>query len=195
MTKRALTLEMLDLRYPQSACIRTYTDGSATEAVRRGGAGIYIQHPYWWRQAEAIPTGLHWSNYKAETETLKHAARIIQTEENSLVVLLTDAKSVLEALTAGKLPQLQEEIQQIRGFGGVLQWIPSHCGISGNEEADRLAKLWGWTWASNKQCKLWRYENHNQILVQSTTNPRQLPFSDKTGAGYNFPTQKWTKQA
>ena len=80
MTKRALTLEMLDLRYPQSACIRTYTDGSATEAVRRGGAGIYIQHPYWWRQAEAIPTGLHWSNYKAEIEALKRAARIIQTE-------------------------------------------------------------------------------------------------------------------
>ena len=22
----------------------------------------------------------------------------------------------------------------------MLQWIPSHCGISGNEEADRLAK-------------------------------------------------------
>ena len=141
MTKRALTLEMLDERYPQSAWIRAYTDGSATEAVRRGGAGIYIQHPNGHRQAEAIPTGLYCSNYKAETEALKQAARIIQTEENSQVVLLTDAKSVLEALAAGKLPQLQEEIQQIQGFRVVLQWIPAHCGIRGNEEADRLAKL------------------------------------------------------
>ena len=34
MTKRALTLDMLDERYPPSAWIRTYIDGSATEAVR-----------------------------------------------------------------------------------------------------------------------------------------------------------------
>lgn len=29
---------------------------------------------------------------------------------------------------------------KIRGTNVVLQWIPSHCGIQGNEEADRLAK-------------------------------------------------------
>ena len=33
-----------------------------------------------------------------------------------------------------------EALQNIKCLRIVLQWIPAHCGISGNEEADRLAK-------------------------------------------------------
>ena len=44
-SKKALTMAMLDETYPQEAWIRAYTDGSATDAVRRGGAGAYIQYP------------------------------------------------------------------------------------------------------------------------------------------------------
>ena len=61
------------------------------------------------------------------------------------MVLLTDAKSVLQALENSKktdynnlkkaLMDLQTSAQEV-----VLQWIPGHCNIFGNEVADELAK-------------------------------------------------------
>ena len=57
------------------------------------------------------------------------------------MVFLTDALSVLQALTAGKETELQQELQFFaRSRRVALQWIPSHCGIPGNEKADELAK-------------------------------------------------------
>nr|KAG5700272.1 hypothetical protein BaRGS_022899 [Batillaria attramentaria]KAG5710737.1 hypothetical protein BaRGS_035139 [Batillaria attramentaria] len=143
VSKRALTLAMLEERYPQEAWIRAYTDGSATNAVRRGGAGVYIHYPNGQRQAKAVPTGLHCTNYRAEVEALVQAATTIKetAQANSQVVFLTDAKSVLEAASANKLPRLQETLHDITCTRLVLQWIPSHCGIRGNDEADRMAKL------------------------------------------------------
>ena len=48
---------------------------------------------------------------------------------------------VLEALDNGKLDSLQNTLHQVsRDRRTVLQWVPSHCGIPGNETADRLAK-------------------------------------------------------
>ena len=57
------------------------------------------------------------------------------------VVFMTDALSVLQALEGDKLPQLMENLQRLQRLKRVaLQWIPAHCGINGNEEADQLAK-------------------------------------------------------
>ena len=54
---------------------------------------------------------------------------------------MTDALSVLQALEGDKLPQLMENLQRLQRLKRVvLQWIPAHCGINGNEEADQLAK-------------------------------------------------------
>jgi ribonuclease HI len=39
------------------------------------------------------------------------------------------------------IPKLHEALQIIKCLRTVLQWIPSHCGIEGNEEANRMAKL------------------------------------------------------
>ena len=63
-------------------------------------------------KSEAIPTGLHCSNYKAEGEAIIHAAHTIKckVDNNIQVVFLTDALSVLQALMNDNLHQL------IRGF-------------------------------------------------------------------------------
>ena len=139
--RKTLTMSMLEEEYPSELWARVYTDGSATNATTKGGAGIYIEYPNGVQQSLAIPTGLYCSNYKAEEEALIHAANYIkETAENMQVVFLTDALSVIQALSNNKLPQLEIAIHSIKSLKTVIQWIPSHCGINGNEKADKLAK-------------------------------------------------------
>ena len=140
--QKALTLEMIDEKYPREAWTHVYTDGSATNAINNGGAGVFVRLPDGTTRSEALPTGKNCTNYKAEVEALVHAVRILgdTVGEQDQVVFLTDARSVLEATTAGKLPHLQNSLNSLACLRTVLQWVPSHCGVSGNEEADKLAK-------------------------------------------------------
>ncbi|XP_063417711.1 uncharacterized protein LOC134700284 [Mytilus trossulus] len=116
--KKILTMSMLEEQYPSE----TWPNGD--------------------QQSEAIPTGLHCSNYKAEEEAITHAAHSIKNkiDDTSQVVFLTDALSVLQALKNDKLPQLQQALYNIKSLTTVIQWISSHCGVWGNEQANRLAK-------------------------------------------------------
>ena len=140
--RRNLTLEVIDHKYPQEAWIHVYTDGSAVSAVNNGGAGISIRYPEGNTETSNLPTGRHCTNYRAESEALQHAAHMISTSPDPCqqVVFFTDALSVLQALNSNKLPQLARAMANTSRSRVVLQWIPAHCGIPGNEEADRLAK-------------------------------------------------------
>ena len=119
------------------------SDGSATNAVADGGAGVYVNSPDGHIITAAIPTGKYCTNYAAEVEALMKAAALILDIQSdcSQVVFLSDAKSVLEALAGNKLPRLMEKLQDVAKHRRVvLQWVPAHCGIAGNETADQLAK-------------------------------------------------------
>ena len=141
--KKALTLAMIEERYPQEAWIHVYTDGSATNAVANGGAGVLIKYPGGQTETASVPAGRHCTNYRAETEALVQAASMVQAAADPCqqVVFLSDALSVLQALENDKLPHLTEALQEVsRTRRAILQWIPAHCGIPGNEGADELAK-------------------------------------------------------
>lgn len=80
--------------------------------------------------------------FLAEEEAITHAVRSIRVKANKTtsVVFLTDALSVLQAIYNDKLPELDQDLHNIKSLQTALQWIPSHCGIKGNENADLLAK-------------------------------------------------------
>ena len=64
------------------------------------------------------------------------------------VVILSDSTSAIQAITSIK-PPINSKILEIKKLSRllknqhkivVLQWIPAHCGLQGNETADQLAK-------------------------------------------------------
>ena len=60
------------------------------------------------------------------------------------MVFLTDALSVLQALQSGNNAELNDLSSALASLCTrhtvILQWIPSHCNLHGNETADSLAK-------------------------------------------------------
>ena len=60
------------------------------------------------------------------------------------MVILTDALSVLSKLQNPRQKDLNEAETALVDLAAqtnlTLQWIPAHCGIQGNEQADRLAR-------------------------------------------------------
>ena len=141
--KQSLTLAMIAERYRQEVWIHVLTDGSATNAVTNGGAGMLVHLPGGQKVSVSMAVGKHCSNYRAETEALMQAVSIVQASDHDCkqVVFLSDALSVLQAYQNHKLPNLTKAQQQVAATRrAVLQWIPAHCGISGNEQADNLAK-------------------------------------------------------
>ena len=94
----------------------------------------------------SLATGLYSTNYRAEAEALKTAAAHIENSPHAShnVVFLTDALSILQALQSNRDTELNDLSASLaslcRSHNVILQWIPSHCNVRGNETADSLAK-------------------------------------------------------
>ena len=144
---KALALEAIHKRYPASRWVHAYTDGSAENATRNGGSGVYILQPKQHPTSLSAPCGELSSNFRAEVTALSLAASHLnaQKEAPKPTVFLTDSLAALQALEATdpdqSLKDLKQQLNSLsRKTTVVLQWIPAHSGIKGNEKADRLAK-------------------------------------------------------
>ena len=137
------TLDHMQSRYESHE--KWYTDGSVKNGIT--GVGVYsadcgIKDSTRITDNCAIMT----AELIAIRDTLSHINRM-KTERE--IVILSDSLSGLQALIGSdktsKRYDILVEINTIytelykKGKNITLAWIPSHCGIDGNEEADTLA--------------------------------------------------------
>ena len=116
--------------------------------MKNGGGGVYIRFPDGSRLTRSIPTGRISTNFRAEACALLEAVRLLNTTEPLApnTVILTDCRSLLESVQgsrdqSGILRDIRRELTILSSRTNLaLQWLPSHCGVHGNEEADRLSK-------------------------------------------------------
>ena len=145
---RSLTLEALSVAYPSTTWARVYTDGSAEEAAKNGGGGVFIKLPDGRSIRKSVATGQQSTNYRAEAYALLTATQTLNQEERlpTNTVFWTDCWSILQSLQSPGGDQIFSNIRQELSLlnnktSVTLQWIPSHCGVGGNEEADLLSKM------------------------------------------------------
>ena len=97
---------------------------------------------------KSVATRQQSKNYRAEAYALLAAPQTLNQAERlpNNTMFLTDCRSILQNLQSPEGEQIfsniRQELSLLRNKTPVtLQWIPSHCGVGGNEEADRLSKM------------------------------------------------------
>ena len=168
------SLETID-SYPTTS-IHAYTDGSAFKGTTFAGFGVFLKFPDESHFEFNDACGAFCSNYEAEISAIKAAVEIthqsfeLNERSPSNMVIFTDSKSTLQALsesTSNSDPNIFSLAKTIDSFLSsynvelTLQWIPGHCGIQGNETADRLAKRGTQKEHPEKPCSM---PTTNQIL-------------------------------
>ncbi|XP_053376916.1 uncharacterized protein LOC128547772 [Mercenaria mercenaria] len=170
MAKLSFTQAMIQDTYPLETWTQVYTDGSASAAIKDGGAGIFILHTSGRSETNSIPTGRHCTNYRAEVEAIKQAIKLIEESPESCfnVVIFMDALSVIQALENSKQTSISGALFSLCKTRVVsLQWIPAHC-VPGNENADRLAKLG----ATDNQPQNAITHEEKVTMIKALTKPR-----------------------
>ena len=101
-------------------------------------------------ETREVPAGKMCSSFQAEMVAIGEALGWLRENEERWMRarVVTDSQSSLRALRerSGKccnemVDRVEEELAKLRGEGKVvvMTWVPSHCGIVGNELADRAA--------------------------------------------------------
>ena len=129
-----------------------WTDGSAAEGTRRGGAGIVIFHGEQQVCTISEPAGAATSSYNSEMHAILVGLKWLSNlpvPEHSLALLCSDSLSAITHLTAGPSSPITSQEAGIwtelhnltdRNIRITFQWDPGHSGILGNELADSAAK-------------------------------------------------------
>lgn len=99
-TKKSFTQNMISEAFPPDTWTHVFTGGSATDAIRDGGAGTLVSYTNGQSRIASIATGAHCTNYKADMQASSLAVTIAgeAQEQYDHEANSTDAKSVPETL-------------------------------------------------------------------------------------------------
>ena len=90
---------MIHNQYNQKEWTHVFTDGSAENAVRNGGAGFHIQYKNGESINRATPAGKHATSHRAEATALIDAIDALYSERQlGRVIFFCDDMSLLQTL-------------------------------------------------------------------------------------------------
>ncbi|EEC11477.1 conserved hypothetical protein [Ixodes scapularis] len=125
--------------------LHVFTDGSVDPVRGTASAAVFIPH-IGRRLAERLT--FHASSTTAELAAIETGLRELFPWPPGRAVVLSDSRTALRhLLRTDDAPPLARSVVSLtlrlrdRGWEIAFQWVPSHCGIPGNEEADKLAGL------------------------------------------------------
>ena len=130
------------------ADIMIWTDGSTNANQERGGAGVFVEDKRTGTTEKlSFAAGEICSSFGAEGVAMLRALEWLEEHPVGETIICTDSLSVHAALEKDNWKDAQDWIRKIklqsRKMAGqvTILWVPSHCGVEGNEEADRLAEI------------------------------------------------------
>ena len=87
-----------------------YTDGSAKDATRNGGSGVYIKYPDT-TSSHSFAVGKLVSNFRAELQAIREATNILieRNTTNSNIIILSDCRAALQSLQS----EARDEVVEI----------------------------------------------------------------------------------
>ena len=203
---RSLTLEALSVAYPSTTWARAYTDGSAEEAAKNGGGGVFIKLPDGRSIRKSVATGQQSTNYRAEAYALLTAAQTLNQEDRLPTNSFFDWLPVhpAESSITRRGPDLQQH-----QTGAVPAYEQNIC----DPPVDPFS-LWCWRqWRSRPAVKngkqdgaictahvLQRSKDHPKKQLQNgvATAPRhwdrggQHPPAGQSSSSHNLSTENWT---